>query len=88
MALKYDHIFHFKALQMFPLIGIFGLNINHLATLSVTKYALGKFSKSFIAHLERGDEGVGDELGPDVVLGKQVVGTEVLHEAGEALVQP
>jgi hypothetical protein len=34
MAVKYINIFQSKALQKFTQIGIFGLKINHLATLN------------------------------------------------------
>jgi hypothetical protein len=33
MVIKYNNVFHAKALQIFTQIGIFGLKINHLATL-------------------------------------------------------
>jgi hypothetical protein len=37
MALKYINIFKAKALQKFAQSGIFGLKINHLATLTLRK---------------------------------------------------
>jgi hypothetical protein len=33
MSVKYINVFQYKALQKFSQIGIFGLKINHLATL-------------------------------------------------------
>jgi hypothetical protein len=38
--------------------------------------------------LESPNIGVCDELGPDVILGKQVLHAEELHERGVALIQP
>jgi hypothetical protein len=37
MTIKYTTIFHSKALQNLPKIGIFGLQIHHLATLDWTE---------------------------------------------------
>jgi hypothetical protein len=36
MVIKYTNIFHSKALQNVPKVEIFGLKINHLATLHKT----------------------------------------------------
>ena len=38
--------------------------------------------------MECGNERVCDKLGPDFVLWEELVSAIVLHEAGEALVQP
>jgi hypothetical protein len=36
MVINYTNIFHYRALQNIPKFGVFGLKINHLATLHFT----------------------------------------------------
>jgi hypothetical protein len=40
MAIKYINIFQYKALQNLPQIGLFGLKINHLATMELSSAQL------------------------------------------------
>jgi hypothetical protein len=47
MVIKYTNIFHSKVVQNLPKIGIFGLKINHLATLMLMEASpITKFSSA------------------------------------------
>ena len=54
---------------------------------SSNSLAVGRRQK-MVSNLKRRNQSVRHKLRPDVELGKESVGALVLHEAGEALVQP